>query len=231
MNKKFFTQPMNIICAIFCLSIIISFASQFVCIASISDWKGLLVSAGLCVLGIIFYFLGKSHPVLRILNPVCNAIGIGFATATFYIVTDVVLSIESSVAVICGAVALIIIVCVVLNLLPYHKSILLVAIALCLLGIVLAVINWRNDRSLFSQLFFFSIFSASLLFGLFGFVVTRTDIWRCLSVAYFAALTIIIFVVLVIITEGDALDIGDLSIDAGGERKNKKTPSDTGNLL
>lgn len=194
----------------------------FVC----SKWYGLIVGTAFMVVAIPLHILGKKCPLLYIFSFMVNFIGCGFSVSAYYLTKGLSLNILELIiaAIPCGAILMLI----YLMLQTYSKTkkvTLSIATIINLVLLVVAVVYWIRTGGTFFSFGFFCLLVTLFSICVFGVTINHDErpVLRDISYGSFGAFVILTVVVIVILSEGDILEIGDPGIDIRSRKKKGKT--------
>jgi len=196
-------------------------AGIFYCTLANLRWYGIAAGAICMVLAIPFHVGAKRHrTALYVLSVTANSVGSGFSIGTYYSVKEKQLSIENLLTVF--ALFALLSLCAYFFLSVWKRKTIPVIIAGSVLValVVGAIVGWIGVRSNFYSLAFFFLLLMS--FHYVAYVMTLAeprDLFRNASFGNFGAFVLITLAVIVVLSEGDFLEIFS---DVGGSGKTKK---------
>lgn len=204
------------------ITYLIAGLSALICNRIIPSWYGLLVGLGFMILALVFHLIAKKRaPLLYIVSCCMNAIATGFSIGSYYSYTKTLLPILTVVLCMIPYLLLAYLICLLTSKVqPKIKTGILLGLIL-LLFLLPCIIFWKHS-TLFSYGFF------ELLILCFYFLLclktlrTPRNILSDLSFASFSFYLLISYVVVVLITEGDAADIiSDTGDGTASKRRHK----------
>lgn len=217
------TKHLKSFAGIMVLSVVVIFACIFVGYR-IQYGISLALAIAFGVAALVFYFVSKKTQALKLLNPLFNSIAIGLAIASFFNHQNYNPSVQFLGLFAGSFLAFNIALWLCVTLLPFKKTMVGINIFLAILSIILSCILWKNNPMLYSLLLFMSIFYLGNAAAYAYYALnTKSEFWPCVFVGYSLAAIVIIFIVLVIVSEGEALSGIDFGTGGGKEKiKDKK---------
>jgi hypothetical protein len=187
-------------------------------------WEGLAIGIVLMILAIPFHKLAKKLPSLYVVSFLMNSIASGFSVSTYYAYKDISPDLFALVIAVLPAGAMLALAYLMVQAFPRVRSKAFPVTALMnIVLLVIAIVFWiRTGWVVFSFGFF------ALLLSLFYLCVFRTvidhderSILKDISFGSFGSFVILTVVVVVILSEGDILEIG--SFDFGSSKRKQKS--------
>ena len=186
-----------------------------------SEWQGLIAGLLLMVLAVPLHLLARKRPSAYVFSFLLNFIACGFSVSAYYLTEKIPANLSVMFFSAIPAVIILLLVYLMLQIFPKKTAISAAAAANAVLLAAAAVLWAMTGRLSFSFGFFCLLIS---LFSVCVFGITNNHdeqpVLRNISYGSFGAFVIITAVVIVLITEGDVLDISD--IFTGNDRKKKK---------
>lgn len=185
----------------------------------ISGWNGLFIGSGLMLVSLFIHLIAKvGNPNLFFISTCINALATGMSMSTFYAYTKTELPPYMLGLTLLCYILLSFVVCMGVYKIQSKK---LAAWLFSFLFIILSIITislWMNDSS-YSILFFaLAIVFLYFILELKTFHTSR-DYLSDLSLASFGIFFLIAYIVIVLISDGDALDLLDYVGDGGKQKK------------
>lgn len=196
--------------------------STYVATLVCRNYIGLGIGIIMMLVAVFCHIFGKKRPVLYLVSYLFNSIGNGFSLSAYYNYREMKVElIELFASAITAAACLLIVYLLLGRLGKSKKFTIIVAAAIDLALIALAVIYWIIKGV--PSFGFFCLLVALFYICVFGITVNndRRPFLRDLSFGGFGIFIILTVVVIVIISEGDALDVFDMDIGSD-KKKNKK---------
>ncbi len=207
------------------LSLLVVSLSIAIFFPLLKTYEGIIIGSSLMVIAIPFHLLGKKVNFLYILSMLLNSIGIGLAITSYYVFKSYPLDfIDFLVA---GSISLL-----VLGLFAYlsshkffigHAKLWLVLTIIVCLGLSTAL--WLGVNAFSGLTFYLLNITYFFMIAMIAASEDMKNLNRELSLVLFGAFILVTLVVLIIITEGEALSGGDFSLDlsgfSGGKKKRK----------
>lgn len=223
LEKLINTKPKPFVVFIFSIISLAIFAlstqiAVFVC----SKWYGIIVGIALMIAAIPLHILGKRRSLLYVFSFLANYIGCGFSVSAYYLSKDISINILELIA--AEIPSGLILMLIYLMLQTYSKSkkvTLFIATIINLALLVAAVVYWVKTGNTFFSFGFFCLLVTLFAICVFGVTINHDQrpVLKDISYGSFGSFVILTLVVIVILSEGDILDIGDLGI--GGGKKSK----------
>lgn len=188
-------------------------------------WHGILVGVLLIVMAIPLHIFGRKRAALYLAGFCLNAVGSGIAIATYYADTQQHLQLaDFFLAILPGTVILGLAACLFAVFSKKENVVSFLFIILHLLLLAGAVYFWVTRGAVyFSFCFFCLLMTLCFQVAIASLASKKEGHWlRALSFAGFGIATLVTFVVILILSEGDALDTLDFDISLGSSRKKKR---------
>lgn len=203
------------------MALILMSVSTIIGCAIINRWFGIIAGLAFMLIALPVHILAKRHSYIYILSFLLNSIGTGLSVSAYYTVKKVYLDYTQIL------IAILLILCILLMTAffllkwPSNKKTIIVAISIVLTLLLISSIFLWVIKGL--VVFSFGFFSTLLaLFYILVFAVsinTNRSLFRDISYGSFGGIIILTMVVILILSEGDFLDVLDFS---GGGKKSKK---------
>ena len=179
---------------------------------------GVYVSFGIYILSLIFLFAyGEKSPYIVHLVTIITSLATGMLIGSF--ISQYSKDITLVMKILAGFAGLVLLIHGSLLLIPFRKIILGLMILLLLFVIIYGFTKFNDitykEITLLSINFFFT------LIGMFVYLVSENDIGTCLAGSLLWAFIVIFIVIIIVLSEGDALSGLD-GVDLGGSRKGRK---------
>ena len=174
-----------------------------------NEWSGLIIGGMILLISWGIYFLSRKIPLLYVLSFVFNMIGVGLSITSYYVFKAYALALEDFMVAYLLAIGLIII----FSLLTYVKFLkrhIKFAISLIVLvSFISSLALWMSTDEFTGLSFYFLNVSYFYLIAIMSKNEDKKELMREMSIVSFGAFFIVSFFVLVILTEGDALQLLD----------------------
>ena len=196
------------------------------CVATalFSRWSGLIAGGCLMLLAIPAHRLGKYHKIGYAIAYLLNTLGNGCSVSALYSLKGVSLSPSYMWRAILPAVAVLLIACIVLLILPQIKrAFVTVTCVSCVLAAIVLFVLWATEYSYVFGYAAFALLVAFYYLCVMEITVGHTErsCLRDISFGGFGSFVILTVVVLIILSDGDVLDGLELGEGFGGRRKKK----------
>jgi len=191
-----------------------------------SKWYGLLVGAAFMVAAIPLHILGKKCSLLYVFSFLVNFIGCGFSVSAYYLTKGLSVNILELIIAAIPSVAILTLIYLMLQAHSKTKKVTLSTAAIINFALlIVAVVYWVKTGETFFSFGFFCLLVSLFSVCVFGVTVNHDErpVLRDISYGSFGSFVILTVVVIVILSEGDVLEIGDLGIDGGSRKKKGKT--------
>ena len=200
-----------VIAAYILMTLAISFGN-----VNLTKWFGIIVGLSLMLVAIPFHFSGRLSRVGYVISFLLNSVGVGFSISTFYTKFQLTPDLNSM------FIASVIGFCIVLifgfmthseYIKPYGKEI----VSLIIIGLyITSIVLWiQNDDIIYSLIFYYLHIAYFYMVGMIISSNSLDDLTREMSIISFSAFLLISIVVLIVISEGEALEgldgLGSLS--------------------
>ncbi len=191
--------------------LIISFSIHFgfEYLHELNQWSGLIIGGIILLISWGIYFLSRKMPLLYVLSFVFNMIGVGLSITSYYVFKAYALALEDFMVAYLLAIGLIII----FSLLTYVKflkrHIKLAVSLIVLVSFVSSLALWISTDEFTGLSFYFLNVSYFYLIAIMSKNEDKKELMREMSIVSFGAFFIASFIVLVILSEGDALQLVD----------------------
>jgi len=174
-----------------------------------NEWSGLIIGGIVLLISWGIYFVSRKIPLLYVLSFVFNMIGVGLSITSYYVFKAYALALEDFMVAYLLAIGLIII----FSLLTYVKFLkrhIKFAVSLIVLvSFISSLALWMSTDEFTGLSFYFLNVSYFYLIAIMSKNEGRKDLMREMSIVSFGAFFIASFIVLVILSEGDALQLLD----------------------
>ena len=190
-----------------------------------SKWFGVIVGIIFMFLAMLLHLLAKKWSFFYIFSFLFNFIGCGFSVSAYYLTKELPINFFTLViAAIPAGVILIFIYLMLQTFSKTKKATLSMVTILNFVLLVVAVIYWIKTDELFFSFGFFSLLIPLFFICVFGVAINHDErpVLRDISYGSFGAFVMLTVVVLVILSEGDVLEIGDLSIGRNKKKVKKR---------
>ena len=227
MLAEFFRRRGRIFTVLLCSAVAMGIfgLATFFCTQVLTDWTGFLIGGGMMVAAIPCHWLGKKYSVGYLLSFLLNSMGCGCSASAYYLEKHLPVSPVELLLGILPAVGILILADLLLGWLKEKRRVALWIAAgvdlLCIAGsIVLWILDGRNSVSfgcfcLILALFYLCVLGIPDPQGI-------RSVLRDISFGSFGVFVAITLLVVVILSEGDAIDGLDLLADGHSQRKKKK---------
>ena len=175
-------------------------------IDNFKHWYGLVTGLALMLIAIPFHSSGKTAKIGYIISFLLNSIGVGLSISTFYTKFQLTTNITSMII----AALIGFIVVLIFGLITFPQSVkkyvkVIVALIILVLYITSIVLWIQNDDIIYSLIFFYLHISYFYMVGIIINSQNINDLTREMSIISFGAFIFISIIVLIIISEGEAL--------------------------
>ena len=187
-----------------------------------SKWYGLVAGISFMILAIPFHLLARKRPFFYVFSFLSNFIGCGFSVSAYYLTRDLSLNLLELIIAAVPACAILLLIYLMLQIYSKtKKATLSIAAIINFILLVIAVIYWIKSGDTFFSLGFFYLLVSLFFICVFGVTINHDErpVLRDISYGSFGSFVILTVVIIVILSEGDFLDIGDLGF--GGSKKKK----------
>ncbi len=187
------------------------------------DYIGIGIGIILMIAAVFCHIFGKKRPILYLVSYLLNSVGNGLSLSAYYVFREMKVNIVELFASAIPAAACLLIVYLLLGRLGKSKKFTLIIATVTDLALVaLAVIYWIIKGV--PSFGFFCLLVALFYICVFGITVNNDSrpFLRDLSFGGFGIFIILTVVVIVIISEGDALDVFDLDLRSDKKKQKKK---------
>jgi hypothetical protein len=199
------------------------FSTQFAVILC-SKWYGLIVGISLMILAIPLHILAKKLPILYVVSFLVNFIGCGFSVSAYYLTKDLSLSLFELTIAMIPAGAILTLIYLMLQIYSKTKKVTIsIAAIINFILLVVVIIYWIRTGDTSFSFGFFCLLISLFHIGVFGVTINHDErpVLRDISYGSFGSFVILTVVVIVILSEGDALEA--FVPDIGGGKKKVKT--------
>lgn len=196
----------------------------FTYLVDMNKWSGLIIGVLFMLVSAVIYFQADNIPLLYILSFILNMIGVGLSITAYYIFKAYALNLEDYLTAILNGLGLILL----FSILTYVKSIkrhIKVILSLVVLAFFIgSLILWLRVDTFTGLSFYFLNVSYFYLIAIMSKNESSVDLMKEMSIVSFGAFFTISFIVLVIISEGEALEgvgegIGNLFVPEGKKKR------------
>ncbi len=188
----------------------ISIHFGFTYLVDINEWAGFIVGVLLMIIAIIIHQFGKHLFVFYILSFMMNMMGVGLSITTYYMFKKYSLDLEDFLIAFANSFS-IIIGFSLLSLIPWFKKYIKWFVSVIILvsfGLSLAL--WLTVDSFTGLSFYFLNISYFYLIGILAMSESIKDLSKEMSFISFGAFILVSIIVLIVISEGEALGaVGD----------------------
>lgn len=198
--------------------------STQVAVVLCSKWYGIIVGICLMILAIPLHILAKRWMFLYAFSFLVNFIGCGFSVSAYYLTNGIAINLFELIVATIPAVAILVLIYLMLGIYSKTKrTTLSIAAVLNFALLVAAVVFWIRTGGTFFSFGFFCLLVSMFSICVFGVTINHDErpVLRDISYGSFGSFVILTIVVIVILSEGDALEISDLGIE-GLDRKKKQ---------
>lgn len=201
--------------AIICFGFVI--LSSLFCVSMIPQWHGILVGFLFMLIAALAHFAAKWYSISALLN----SLGCGCSIGAYYVMSKQSFNLQH--AVFAAAIACLVLFSAwILFRISAKKKYVIIPCGIVLtMAVIFSLIMWGGyGEFIYSYSFFMLVIAA---FYLFAFQITSHNdhsALRDVSIASFGAFAIVTFIVTVILTEGDALDVLDFAEASKNDKKN-----------
>lgn len=186
-----------------------------------NQWIGLIIGVGFMILGIIIYQFGKTHGLFYLLSFISNMIGVGLSITAYYVfkeyslaLYDFIFAIVVSMLMLSGFLGLTFMERV-------KKHIKWMTGVIILMSFVLSLILWLSVDEFSGLSFYFLNIIYFFMVGMISVTDSLKDLSKEMTWISFGAFILVSIIVLIIISEGEALSGMD-GVDFGVSSKRKK---------
>ena len=186
-----------------------------------NQWIGLIIGVGFMILGIIIYRFGKTHGLFYLLSFISNMIGVGLSITAYYVfkeyslaLYDFIFAIIVSMLMLSGFLGLTFMERV-------KKHIKWMTGVIILMSFVLSLILWLSVDEFSGLSFYFLNIIYFFMVGMISVTDSLKDLSKEMAWVSFGAFILVSIIVLIIISEGEALSGMD-GVDFGISSKRKK---------
>ena len=189
-----------------------------------NEWDGLIFGVMIMVVAIPFHFLGRINQVSYFISFIMNSIAVGFSISTYYIFRDLAPSLEEMIfAAFIGLIILIFFSLISITK-TFMKSPKTYSGILISIMFTISLLLWiDNNDIIYSTLFYFLNITYFYMIGMIIANHIVKDLNREMSIISFGAFIIISIIVLIIVSEGEALGGLDAIHPVGGKNKKQNT--------
>lgn len=186
-----------------------------------NKWLGLFIGIGFMVLGIIIYQFGKSHGLFYLLAFISNMVGVGLSITAYYVLKeyslalyDFIFAITVSMLMLSGYLGLTLIK-------TFKKHIKWMTAVIILISFILSLSLWLSVDEFSGLSFYFLNVIYFFMVGMISVTDSLKDLSKEMAWVSFGAFILVSIIVLIILSEGEALSGMD-GLDFGVSPKKKK---------
>ena len=204
--------------------LIISFSIHlgFEYLHELNQWSGLIMGGLILLLSWVIYLFARKIPLLYVVSFVLNMIGVGLSITSYYVFKAYALALEDFMVAYLLAIGLIIIFSM-LTYVKFLKRHIKLAISLVVLvSFISSLLLWGTVDEFTGLSFYFLNVSYFYLIAIMSKNESKKDLMREMSIVSFGAFFIASFIVLVVLSEGDALQLIDGADGVFHSTKKKK---------
>ena len=185
-----------------------------------NHWFSLLLGIVIMLLSAIIFFRSKDRPYRYILSFILNMIGVGFSITAYYVLRAYALDFVDFMTAYLLSIGLI----ALFSGLTYIKFIkrhMKLILSLLVIGFFIgSLLLWISVESFTGLSFYFLNVAYFYLIAIMSQSEDKEDLMREMSIVSFGSFMLVSFIVLVILTEGEALEsIGDAFMPSGRKRR------------
>jgi len=188
-----------------------------------TKWFGLVVGLVLMILAIPLHLLARKWSLFYVFSYLLNFIGSGFSVSAYYLTKELPVDIVTLFIATLMAVAILLFTYLMLQVFSVtKKAALIIATATNIVLLIVSVIYWIGTGNLFFSFGFFCLLVSLFSICVFGITLDHDErpVLRDISYGSFGSFVILSVVVMIILSEGDLLEMADLG---GGSSDEKKT--------
>ncbi|MHB8962887.1 MAG: hypothetical protein ACYC5K_07005 [Saccharofermentanales bacterium] len=187
--------------------------------------NGLTVGVTFMIAAIPLHILGKKYSISYIFSFLLNFIACGFSVSAFYLTKDLSLNLSQLFIATIPSGAILVLIYLMLQTYSKTKKVTLsIGTTVNFALLVVAVVYWIRTGETFFSFGFFSLLVSLFFICIFGITINHDErsVLKDISYGSFGSFVILTIVVIVILSEGDILELGDLGIDGGSRKKKGK---------
>lgn len=194
----------------------------FTYLVGINEWAGLIVGVLLMICALFIHNLGKHNIIFYILSFIVNMIGVGLSITAYYVFKQYSLDLKDFLVACLNAFGLIIGFSL-LSVIPWFKRHIKWMVSLIILmSFGLSLVLWLSVDSFTGLSFYFLNISYFYLIGILAMSESLKDLSKEMSYISFGAFVLISIIVLIIITEGEGLEVVGDGLGGAFDTSNKK---------
>lgn len=185
----------------------------------ISGWQGILIGLGFMILSLIIHLIARTHnPKLYLISSCINALATGIAMSSYYAYAKIELPPYILGGTLLCYILLSYLLCIGVNKMQSKKKAAWLFGCLFLVLLIASIVAWIN-----SPLFSIAFFALVIVFFYFLLAMktfhTSRNYLSDLSLASFGIFFLVAYIVIVLISDGDGLDLLDFAGDSGKQKK------------
>ncbi len=207
--------------ALIIVSLSIHFGFEY--LVDYNQWIGLIIGIFMMIFSILLYLLGNQNTIFYQLTFLVNMVAIGFFITAYYVFKAYSLSLNDFLVAILVSMAVLILFSLLSRIKLFkrhHKIFLGVFISL---SFVISLILWLSSSGFTGLSFYFLNIIYFLMIGMVSTPESFKDLSKEMAWISFGAFILISIIVLIIISEGEALSGFDGAIIDGSQKSKKKS--------
>lgn len=223
MNNKRKVVLLYTLIAYSLISFSVNFGFEY--IVTLDEWAGLIIGILLMIASIPIYFIAKRLPLLYFISFLINMVGVGFSITCYYIFKQYHLEMIDFLTAFSVSMIVLIVFAVISSTSIYKKHPIMYTIFFILICFGVSLFLWLSEPC-FSGLTFYYLNVA--YFFMIGMIASSNDLRNLakeMALVSFGAFVLVSIIVLLVITEGEALeglaDFSHFDIDISSKKKKR----------
>jgi hypothetical protein len=210
------------IIGLFIISLSIQFGFQY--LVSVNQWIGLIIGIGLMLLSLVVYQFGQKHTIIYQISFFLNMIGIGLSITAYYVLKAYSLTELDFMVAILVSIGILIVFSLFsrIQVIKRHHKLFLTFFILC--SFFISLILWLSSDIFTGLSFYYLNVTYFFMVGIVTTPETFKDFSKEIAKISFGAFILVSIIVLIILSEGEALSgLEGVSFDGvGGKGKMKR---------
>lgn len=220
MNNK---RPLILVYALFGLIIVsISISLGFEYFHGQNKWLGLIIGVIFMAVGIVLYGLGKRQPFTFYLSFLFNMTGVGLSITSYYVFKEYSLTLYDYIFAIIVSLSLLIGFSLLTLLKAFNRHIKWLLAGIILISFITSLVLWLSSNQFSGLSFYYLNVTYFFMVGIISSINSAKDLSQEMAFISFGAFILISIIVIIIISEGEALNGLD-GADFGPRKKKKNT--------
>jgi hypothetical protein len=191
--------------------LIVSFSIHFgfEYLHELNQWSGLIIGGIVLLISWIVFFLGKKTPLLYRVSFVLNMVGVGLSITSYYVFKVYALALQDFIIAYLLAIGLIIIFSLLTYIKFLKRHIKFVISLVVFISFISSLVLWLSVDEFTGLSFYFLNVAYFYLIAIMSKNEGKVDLMREMSIVSFGAFFIVSFIMLVILSEGEAFQLLD----------------------